>query len=267
MKKILYAILAVVLTCSAVFAQTPSILSVANSGVPLFATQSAKVTATAAPVRLPNFSGAGTLTVTMTGITGSPSGCTIVLAYVGFNAASSATTTFATISFTPATGVQQFSVNPTIAEGDQITATYACSSTYPTAGYVTASFSPAAVIVVHQTGGDACMNPNLVKSSVVLSVASATTVQVVPLSTGKQIYVCGVVDGSAGTTPSLALLYGTGTNCGSGTTALTGAVPFTSGSALNLGWGGNIVAAPVSNALCVTTVGAGHYGVVTYVQQ
>jgi hypothetical protein len=248
-------------------AQYNSTQYTAFSGVSLLTSVPATKTFTSAPLRLPTFSGVGTLNITETGITGSPSGCTIALSYVQNNALSSAVVAAQTVSFTPSTGVQQFNVSPSTAEGDQYVATYACSTTYPTAGAISVTFSPALVTIVHPFGGDPCENPNIVKSSAVISVASASTVQVIALSSGKSIYVCGVSDGSAGTTPSLVLLYGTGTNCGTGGTALTGAIPFTSGSQLNLGWGGNIASTLVSNALCVTTVGAGHYGMISYVLQ
>jgi hypothetical protein len=240
----------------------------AQSGVSFFVQQSATATATSGAIRLPNFSGAGTLTVTETAITGSPSGCTIKLAYQS-NVATTATATVSTVSFTPATGSQTFTIAPSIASGDAYVATYACSSTYPTAGFVNVSFSPIATETITNVAGttDPCQNPSVLKSSAVISVASAGEASLVALSTTKAIYVCGVVDGSAGTTPSLVLQYGTVAGCASGTTALTGAIPFTSGGVLNLGWHGTIVTAPVGDVLCALTVGAGHYGVVTYVQQ
>ena len=103
----------------------------AFSGVSLLTTVPATKTVTSAPLRLPTFSGVGTLNVTEAGITGSPSGCTIALSYVQNNALSSAVIAAQTVSFTPSTGVQQFNINPGTAEGDQYVATYACSNNIP----------------------------------------------------------------------------------------------------------------------------------------
>jgi hypothetical protein len=48
---------------------------------------------------------------------------------------------------------------------------------------------------------------------------------------------------------------------------MTGAIPFVTSTVLNMGWGGTIVKVPSGGELCALTVGANHYGVVTYVQQ
>lgn len=110
----------------------------AQAGVSFWTQTSATATATSNPIRLPAFSGNGTLTISETGITGSPSGCTVTLAYQGNNA-TAASSTVATVSFTPANGVQTFAISPNVFSGDQYVATYACSSTYPTAGILTAA--------------------------------------------------------------------------------------------------------------------------------
>ena len=269
MKKFASCILAAIIAFFALpSALTAQATYTAFSGVSFLTSVSATGKQVSGIVRLPTFSGVGTLNITESGAAGSPSGCSLALAYVQNNSTTAATAS-TTQAFTPANGVQQFNVNPPYAEGDQYQLTYNCSTTFPTAGVISISFSPALVTIVHPFGGDPCENPNVVKSSAVISVASASTAQIVALAAGKAVYICGVSDGSAGTSPALTLVYGTGTNCGTGTTSLTGAIPFTSGSQLNLGWGGNIASTPVGNAFCVTTAGtvSGHYGMVSYVQQ
>jgi len=257
MKKFLITLAALFALPIAAAAQSTFVYSAA-SGVSLLTGTPATATATG-QARLPNFSGAGTLGVTETGVTGSPSGCAISLAYQQNNATTPSAAVFAQ-SFTPSTGTQTFAVAPSSPSGDNYVATYTCA-TYPTAGALNVSFSPLAT-----ASADPCSSS--AKSSVAISQASAGTVQLVALSTGKKVYVCGVTDGSAGTTPSISLEYGTGSSCATGTAELTGAVPFTSGSAINIGSGaGTVAAAPTGNAVCALTVGNGHYGVLSYVQQ
>ena len=273
MKNRILALLAVCLMALPLAAQSYT----AQSGVTFFVQQAATATATSGAVRLPTFSGSGTLTVVETGITGSPSGCTVKLYYQS-NGGGANTSVVSTTSFTPSTGVQTFTISPSVASGDNYVAVYACSSTYPTAGLLTASFSP---IVTTTAGGgtqtvsqsvaagtDPCQNPAVLKSSAAISIASASTVQIVALSGTKSIYVCALSDGSSGTTPSFELLPGTGTNCGTPGTALTGVITFTSGSGIHLdAGGGSVVVAPAGDELCAVTVGAAHGGVVTFVQQ
>ena len=265
MKKYI-AILAAVFLALPIFAQAQTITNVANAGVSLLTGVSAKATAVSDAMRLPLTTGAGALNITMSGITGSPSGCTIALAYQQNNATTPGSAV-ATISFTPATGVQQLVVNPIgVGTGDAYVATYACS-TYPTAGLITASFSPAQV-VVQANYGDPCKNPNATTSSFSISLASATTTAVAALSAGKSVYVCQfTVAGTTGGTVQLE--YGTGATCGTGTTLLTGAIAVTSAQPISMGWGGSLVTAPAGNALCLVTGGTSTAvaGFISYIQQ
>ena len=245
---------------------TAQVTNVANAGGSFFKSVTAKSTANSGAVRLPLTTGAGALNVTMSGITGSPSGCTIALAYQQNNA-TVAGSAAATISFTPATGVQQLAVNPVgVGTGDSYVATYACS-TYPTAGLISVSFSPAQV-VAQANYGDPCKNPNIVTSSAVINVSSATTTQLVALSAGKAIYVCQAT-ASGGSAATALFEYGTGSSCGTGTTALTGAMALNASQPVSLGWGGVLVTAPAGTALCLVTGGTvtTAQGLISYVQQ
>jgi len=268
MKKYLLGVLA----ASAIFMLPFTVQAqtyVAQSGVSFFNGVTATATHTSSAIRLPNFNGAGTLTIVGVGITGSPSGCTMVLKYSS-NAGGGVTGAISTTSFTPATSVQQFTVTPSVANGDNYTAVYACSSTYPTAGTIIASFSPAnaaaggAITVTNS--GDPCLNPNVAKSSVALAISTATTTQLVAISGTKATYVCGLT-ATFGASTTAQLEYGTSTNC-TGTNALTGVMAPATGGVISLGGSGTKFTAPASNGLCLVSVGTGGInGFLSYVQQ
>jgi hypothetical protein len=174
-----------------------------------------------------------------------------------------------TTSFTPSTGVQTFVIAPSVASGDNYTAVYSCSSTYPTAGLLSASFSPIpANVLVNIAGqGDPCQNPGVAKSSVAVSITTATTTQLVALSTGKVVYACGF-SATVGASSTIAFEYGTGSTCGTGTTALTGVYTPATGGLVTFSAEGAHFQTPASNALCALTTGTGGiYGVLTYVSQ
>jgi hypothetical protein len=269
-KSAVLAIAAMLAVATPSFAQYQNAIT-QSRGVSLFNSTPATATATSAVAKLPTFSGYGTLTITGAGITGSPSGCTITLAYQGNNS-TTAGATVATISFTPSTGVQTFNVVPSVPTGDNYVATLGGCSPYPTAGTITASFSPLTVVVAANLSGtsDPCQNSGILKSSAAVSITTATTTQLVALSAGKSVYVCGFT-ASLGLSDSIVFEYGTGSACGTGTTALTGA--FTSDAAViaapaTLGGEGTRMTAPSGNALCALTTGTGGIkGVVQYVQQ
>lgn len=93
-------------------------------------------------------------------------------------------------------------------------------------------------------------------SSAAINVSSATTTQIVALSSAKKIYVTAF-DVIAGGTGNITFVYGTGSNCGTGTTSLTGAYPLTAQAGIAKGNGlGPVLVVPASNALCVTTSAA-----------
>jgi hypothetical protein len=104
-------------------------------------------------------------------------------------------------------------------------------------------------------------------TTVPINVSSATTTQIVGLSGGAKIYVTGLAV-IAGGTGNITFVYGTGTNCGTGTTPLSGAFPLIANSGLTLGSGlGAVLMVPAGQALCVTTSAAVQMsGMVTYAQ-
>ena len=241
----------------------------AQAGVSFITGAPATATITSGNVRLPNFSGAGTLNIQESAITGSPSGCTIVLKYQQNNA-TVATSTVSTTSFTPSTGTQQFFLLPTsYPTGDGYVATYACT-TYPTAGLINISFSPAATEVIANVSGagDPCKNPSAATSSVVINTSGAGTTQLVAASAGKAVYVCQASFSVSAATATAVFEYSTVASCASGTTALTGALVGAANTQITMGWGGAIMTAPAGNALCIVNGGTGtQTGVLSYVQQ
>jgi hypothetical protein len=93
-------------------------------------------------------------------------------------------------------------------------------------------------------------------ASAAISVSTATTTQIVALSSTKKIYITSF-DVIAGGTGNITFEYGTGSNCGTGTTVLTGAYNLTAQAGIAKGNGlGPVLVVPASNALCVLTSAA-----------
>jgi hypothetical protein len=90
--------------------------------------------------------------------------------------------------------------------------------------------------------------------SAAVTVAGAGTLEIVGLVAGDSIRVCHFSVGYSGAT-NATLVYGTGANCGVGTTGLTGAYTNILGLALDFE-GRSLVTVPVANALCLTTSAA-----------
>lgn len=106
-----------------------------------------------------------------------------------------------------------------------------------------------------------------------LQMTTATTTQLVALVAGESVRVCAyAIQGSTtSTATTLKLVYGTGTACATGTTALTPAwnmpasstaLPSTQGHGV-----GQLFATPAGDALCATSSAAGAVNIlVTYAQ-
>jgi hypothetical protein len=110
-------------------------------------------------------------------------------------------------------------------------------------------------------------DPVLCTQSVAVTGAAAATVELVALSAGKRVYVCGFVLNGAGATTA-TFKTGTGSACGSGTASLTGAMKFVDGSSVTYGGGpGYVMKSPAGNALCWTNSATVQVsGVVSYAQ-
>ena len=93
-------------------------------------------------------------------------------------------------------------------------------------------------------------------ATVAISVSTSTVTQLVALSSGKAIYVLNWSVIAAGT-DNVTWEYGTGSNCGTGTTAISGAYPLAANGGIVAGNGaGTVLFVPASNALCVSTSAA-----------
>ena len=115
---------------------------------------------------------------------------------------------------------------------------------------------------------DPCQTSGTAKSSVVVAVTADA--QLIAASGSTIIYVCGFSVSIAGTTPTMRFIYGTGTVCATGLTALTGTyAPLTGSMILGGNGGATVFATTASQALCVDTEGTSPsvQGILTYVQQ
>lgn len=101
-------------------------------------------------------------------------------------------------------------------------------------------------------------------SSAVVTVSAAATTELVALTASQSIRVCSFAL-SISLTGSAQFVYGTGTNCGSGTTNLTGAFSILTGVTSSQGAGfGELFKTAASNALCLTATVGNVTGVISY---
>jgi hypothetical protein len=109
--------------------------------------------------------------------------------------------------------------------------------------------------------------PVITTASAVINISSATTTKLVSGITGQRIYPTAISVDVAGANV-LTFEYGTGTNCGTGTTAITGPYTLTSGVPLHIGSGSApVLIIPPGNDLCVVTAAtAAAGGFVAYAQ-
>ena len=83
------------------------------------------------------------------------------------------------------------------------------------------------------------------------NLATATTKELVPLSAGKTIYVCGFDMHATGVT-TVTLVYGTGTNCGTGVQNITDDFDFIAADGMvTRGATNQGMKTAISNALCI----------------
>lgn len=107
-----------------------------------------------------------------------------------------------------------------------------------------------------QTSGYGVLQVNTVNKATSLTATSLT--QLIAAPAAGSIFVDGVVlEKATATTGYAELEYGTGTNCGTGTTALATLGPATSTSLLNLGYYPLKIQVPAGKALCGVVDGAG----------
>lgn len=108
----------------------------------------------------------------------------------------------------------------------------------------------------HTSNGTNCIPEFGAALSIKIDSAAATTTELIALTAGQRIYITSWDVMAAGTT-NVKLVYGTGTNCGTGTTDLTGAYPLIAQAGISKGSGlGAILFPLVSNAVCISNSGA-----------
>lgn len=121
-------------------------------------------------------------------------------------------------------------------------------------GLVSAALAQASVVVPATTN----------QISIAGTVATAT--KIVSGVSGKQIYVT-MVSLIPVATSVVTFTTGTGTNCGTGTANVTGAMTFAAGQVLDLGTGnGALWVIPAGNDLCITITTAAAPGSLAYAQ-
>jgi hypothetical protein len=114
---------------------------------------------------------------------------------------------------------------------------------------------PAGTNTIGNVGSDPSQGKGT-PSSIAINVSTATTTQLVAPSGSTKIYVTSF-DVIAGGTGNITFEYGTGANCGTGTTALTGAYNLTAQAGISKGNGvGAVLVVPAGNGLCVLTSAA-----------
>lgn len=126
------------------------------------------------------------------------------------------------------------------------------------------------------TGGDPCQGATAIKVGVAISIASATTTQLVTPVAGHLVFVCGYNFTLSGTTsPTLQFTTGTGATCGTGTINQTGAMlgnntTTNTAASIDSGGGGYTIFKGTSGqGLCAVTGGTAPsaQGVITIIQQ
>lgn len=97
-----------------------------------------------------------------------------------------------------------------------------------------------------------------------VSVTAGNTTEIVPLASARTIYVCTMVltMSAAGTAK---FVYGTGTNCGTGTTDMTAAMALAETTPLAVsGMNSPLLRAPPANAICIAAVTGNVTGFINY---
>ena len=127
----------------------------------------------------------------------------------------------------------------------------------------------AQVIAISPNGANPCFaNPTVTLNALSTAMSGTSATQIVALSGSTKIYICSLAFGlGAGTSPTFALEYGTGTNCGTGTTTILPATAISTTSWFIMQapfW-----VTPSGQALCYLLGGTSPTGrlLVTYVQQ
>ncbi len=126
---------------------------------------------------------------------------------------------------------------------------------------------PANVTAMGARAGANSVNVAQGSATAPVSMSTATTTQFVALSGSTVTYVTGIALIAGGTT-NVTLVYGTGSNCVTSPSNLTGAIPLIANAGFTLGSGlGAVIVVPAGQALCITSsAGVQVSGLITYTQ-
>ena len=129
------------------------------------------------------------------------------------------------------------------------------------------SYAQGPVNLCFTTNGTNCVPAIQASNSVNINTASSGTIQLIPLVAGKRIYITALDIISAGTT-TFTFVYGTGTNCGTGTAFLAGPYTLVANAGISKASGlGPVLFVPAGNALCFVNNNAiGVGGSLSYAQ-
>lgn len=127
----------------------------------------------------------------------------------------------------------------------------------PTWGHgATGSAVPANAVYEGERGSSGLAGHIGCDNQAVYDASTSGSTQLVALTSGQTIYVCGFVIFSAGTV-NVNLRYGTGTACATGPTNITPAFQLTAQTGASYGNGEGVVTKTIaSNALCINTSAA-----------
>jgi hypothetical protein len=123
-------------------------------------------------------------------------------------------------------------------------------------------------VKVGTLGANPCAASNSTLAMVSGSTTGTTAVEIIALSGTTKIYVCGLsIVGVSGTTPTFSLVYGTGTNCGTGQAVMLGAWTTAANTVYHFAASPAVV--PAGQALCYLQTGTSPVSryMITYVRQ
>jgi hypothetical protein len=101
-------------------------------------------------------------------------------------------------------------------------------------------------------------------NQIAMAGSTYTITKIITGITGKQIYVTAIFLAPVATSV-VTFSYGTGTNCGTGTTVIGTAMTFSAGQTLSIGTGnGAVMVIPSGNDLCATVATAAAPGFLSY---
>jgi hypothetical protein len=98
----------------------------------------------------------------------------------------------------------------------------------------------------------------------VATLTAVSSTQVVPAIDGKSVGLCGWALDAGSAPPTVQLVYGTGVNCGTGTTPFSISVTLANNGFFLDHQQGVYVQTPPGQALCVSVTGTGSIGVGIY---